>query len=45
MEGDISEISQKADLIESKIVTEDTINSKITQSKDSIKAEVYNEMN
>lgn len=40
-----SYITQKADLIESKIVTEDTINSKITQSKDSIKAEVYNEMN
>ena len=40
-----SYITQKADLIESKIVTEDTINSKISQSKTSIKAEVYDEMN
>jgi hypothetical protein len=45
VEGDISEISQKADLIESKIITEDTINSKISQSTSNIKAEVYNELN
>ena len=40
-----SYITQKADLIESKIVTEDTINSKISQSTSNIKAEVYNELN
>ncbi len=40
-----SYITQKADLIESKIVSEDTINSKISQSKSNIKAEVYNDLN
>ena len=40
-----SYITQQADLIESKIVTEDTINSKISQSTSNIKAEVYNELN
>ena len=40
-----SYVTQKADLIESKIVTEDTINSKISQSTTNIKAEVYNELN
>ena len=40
-----SYITQKADSIESKIVTEDTINSKISQSKSNIKAEVFNDLN
>jgi hypothetical protein len=40
-----SYVTQKADLIESKIVTESTINSKISQSTSNIKAEVYNELN
>lgn len=40
-----SYITQKADSIEAKIVSEDKVKSMISQNQDSIKAEVFDEMN